>query len=261
MNRPFRAALAATVALAPALASAQGTITNANATYATTATPWDTTPTANYTGISSVGAATDQLFEAGWWFRLAGDTQEFFFPVPTTQNYAGNTATISWTNVGGRGFDAQLVITITGGGGIIGTVTHDMTVSNPGAAPLDIDLFVMADVDVQPTAGNDNAASVDPNGIRITHATNADFIEFRGIAANAYLVRPFSASADVAGLLSDTSLNNFDSTGLPFGPADFTGGFQWNTTTVAPGGSITRRAVLTGNTAAVPVELSSFRID
>lgn len=238
----------------------QGTISNGNATFALTTTPFDATPTANFTGVSTVGATADQLFEFGWWFRLPGDSAEAFFPAPTTQSYAGNTATISWSNVGGRNFAAELVLQVAGGGGIIGTVNADMTITNNTGAALVFNLFVMADVDLQPTTNNDSAASIDANGIRITHVSNTDFFDFRGIGASNYLVRPFGAT-DVGAVLANAVVDNFDSSGLPFGPGDFTGGFQWRDVTIAAGASQTFRAVLTANTDAVPVGLQSFQVD
>jgi hypothetical protein len=238
----------------------QGSISNGNATFALTGTPFDTTPSASFTGVSTGGATANQLFEFGWWFRLPGDTAEAFFPAPTTQSYTGNTATISWANVSGRNFAAQQVIQVTGGGGIIGTVTSDMTITNNAAAPVVFNIFVMADVDLQPTAGNDSAASTDPNGIRLTHVSNTDFIEFRGVGASNYLVRPFGAT-DVGAVLTNAVVDNFGSTGIPFGPGDFTGGFQWRDVTIAAGASQTFRSIIAANAAAVPVGLESFRVD
>jgi hypothetical protein len=46
----------------------QGTISNGNATFALTGTPFDTTPSASFTGVSTGGATANQLFEFGWWF-------------------------------------------------------------------------------------------------------------------------------------------------------------------------------------------------
>jgi hypothetical protein len=260
MSRRVPALCAALLALYAVDGYGQGTITNANATFALTATPFDATPTANFTGVSTAGAASDQLFEFGWWFRLPGDSAEAFFPVPTNQVYAGNTATITWANVAGRNFAAELVIQLTGGGGIIGTVNADMTITNNTGADLVFNLFVMADVDLQPTVNNDLASSTDANGIRITHASNTDFFDFRGVGASNYLVRPFGAT-DVAAVLANAVVDNFDSSGLPFAAGDFTGGFQWRDVTIAAGASRTFRAVLTANTDAVPVGLSAFQVD
>ena len=52
-------------------AFAQGTITDGAATFVRTATPFDSTPTGNFTGVSAT-TTQDRLFETGWFFRVAG---------------------------------------------------------------------------------------------------------------------------------------------------------------------------------------------
>jgi hypothetical protein len=246
-------ARAAAAALAFGLASSpapgQGTIADGPATFTLTATPWDTTPGANFTGVSP-GITPDHIFETGWWYRIAGDASEKFFPVPTTQSYAGAVATITWTNVDGRGFNAELACTVIDDAGPSGRVNATMSIANPGPGPLSIDIFNFADFDLQPTIGNDVAMLVAANShMRITDA-GTNFAEYRGLGSDAYLVRPFSEITDVAGELSDAAVDNFDNTGLPFGPGDFTGGFQWGTRTIPAGGSQGYVVVLAVNSAA-----------
>ena len=89
------------------LVRAQGTITEAPATFVLNAGAFDDSPSANFTGVSAT-LAQDHLFETGWWFRVSGGAQETFFPVPTTQNYTGDTATLDWASLGGALFSAQL---------------------------------------------------------------------------------------------------------------------------------------------------------
>lgn len=48
-----------------------------------------------------------------------------------------------------------------------------------------------------------------------------------GYGATAYQVTPWRT---LLGDLTDGNVDDFDDSGLPFGPADFTGGFQWSTT-------------------------------
>ena len=83
--------------------------------------------------ISGVSATLtqDHLFETGWWFRVAGGTQETFFPVPTTQNYTGTTSTNDWTDVGALGlFSAQEVSVVKNTAGPSGFVTMTMKITN-----------------------------------------------------------------------------------------------------------------------------------
>lgn len=49
--------------------------------------------------------------------------------------------------------------------------------------------------------------------------------------------------------------------GLPFGPGDFTGGFQWSTVAIPPGAEQSYRVVVAVNTPAVPVELVGFAVE
>lgn len=241
-------------------AQGQGTISDGAATYIIPTLHYDGSPATTFRGVGGT-ATTNHIFETSWWYRISGDASEKFFPVPTSPNFPpGTTYTITWTNVDGRNFDAQEVATVLNGGAPSGSVTFDLTVSNPGVAPITIDLFHMADFDVNGSTG-DSAILVNPNDyIRITDSLGQTG-EYRGIGASAFLVRPFATTpTDVQGLLSDGLLTNFDNTGLPFAAGDFTGGFQWPGLVVAPGGSTTVRAVIAVNTPATPVELTNFQI-
>ncbi len=251
MRFSSRLALGLTVAAACALpAWGQGTITDAPATFVRNTGAFSGSPSANFTGVSAT-ATQDHLFETGWWFRVSGATAETFFPVPTTQNYTGNTSTNDWSGISsnGRTFDAQEVSVVKNTAGPSGTVTMTMKITNNEATTLDIDLFHMADFDLQPTAGDDRAALLYRNNhIRLTDA-GANKAEYRGVGAKAYLVRPFGAT-DLGAVLSDAAVTNFDNTGLPFGPGDFTGGFQW-TLSVPAGQSRSVTAVLVVNNSLV----------
>lgn len=236
-------------------AFAQGTINAGSANYVLTASHFDITPEVNLTGAGT----GDQLFEAGWWFRVQGDTQETVFPAPSTQSYTSPTATISWTNVATRNFAATKTHTIASAGAGSAEVVTAMQVTNNAATTVTLHLFHFIDFDVNGSAGTDSAVAVSSNQIRITDAT-AGTCEYRAPGSVAYMVRAFSATTDVAALLSDTTVTNFDNSGLPFGPGDFTGGFQY-TFTLAPGASATAQVHAACNQPATPVALSGFTID
>lgn len=246
--------LAAALSAAPALALAQGTITNGGANYVLTTSHWDVTPEANFTGVG----AGDAIFEAGWWFRIEGDTQETIFGVPTTQNYTGDTATITWANVATRNFSATKTHVIVGGGGN-GEVRTTMTVTNNGASTITLHLFQATDWDVNGTAAGDSATLVAPGHIRITDGT-AGFAESRTPDSVGVMARPFAATTDVFGLLADTSVTNFDGSGLPFTNGDITLGMQW-TFTLAAGASATATLYSSSNRDATPVQLQHFSVD
>lgn len=243
---PWALALLATAAVS----QAQGNITDGAATFRRTGTPFDTTPTADLVGVSSTLTA-DHLAETGWWFRVAGDTQESFFPAPNAQVYNGNKSTIDWDDVNGRGlFRAREVSLVRNVGGPSGFVIMTMQITNLSPTqPLTIDIFHMADFDLQPTPGDDLARLLyRHNHMRLSDA-GGNVAEYRGVGAKAYLVRPLGAT-DPSAVLSDAAVTNFDNTGLPFGPGDFTGGFQWSYT-LAPSANRSFTAVLGANLSLV----------
>lgn len=254
--RCFKSAVTLLLLASASTAFAQGTITSGSANYVQTASHWDITPEVNFTGVGT----GDQLFESGWWFRIEGDTQETVFPAPTTTNYTGNTATINWTDLGGRGLGVAKTIVLTSAGAGQGEAGTTIAVTNNGQAAITLHLFNMADLDVNGSAGTDNAVLVAPNNyIRVNDAT-AGQCEYRGPGAVAYQVLPFAAATDVAAQLSNTTVTNFPNTGLPFGPGDITIGMQW-TLQIAPGATGTVQLYIACNTTATPVSLQQFQVD
>jgi len=248
-------------AMVPTLANAQiCTLTSSGATYTIpAASHYDGTQTSNLTGVGT----GDYLFEDGWWFRVSGDTQEFFFPAPTTTTCGGATGTITWTDVNGRGlFSATNTLTLSSAAAGMGQLTLTMSITNLTGSPLVITLFHGADFDVNGTAGTDSATLLNANDyIRITDAT-AGFAEYRAFnpSAIAFMVRPFAAATDVFGLLGDTSPTNFDNSGLPFTNADFTGAFQWNLN-IPANGTASATVALSGNSALAKADLSITKTD
>jgi hypothetical protein len=214
-----------------------------------------------------VPTGQDHMFESGWFFRLAGDSQESVFNASTSESHVGNVSTITWSNVNGRNFSAQVVTTVTdqaGGTGAAGLAAHVLTLTNNSGGALTFHIFHMADFDLNPIVANDSASLVNPTCMRLTHVSDGDFGDYQAIGASAYYVAPFG-STDAGAVLGNTDLTNFSNTGLPFGPGDFTGAFQWapvnvpngasatftvnqaiNHTLCAPTGSITVRKVAVG---------------
>ncbi|MEO6323899.1 MAG: hypothetical protein ABIT01_11975 [Thermoanaerobaculia bacterium] len=219
------------------------------------ASHYDGTQTSNLTGVGT----GDYLFEDGWWFRVAGDTQEFFFPVPNTTTCAAAAGTITWTDVSARGlFSATNTLSLTSAAANTGELILTMSITNLSTVnPLVISLFHGADFDVNGTAGTDNATLLNANNyMRITDTT-AGAAEYRAFnpPANAFLVRPFAATTDVFGVLGNAVIDNFDNTTLPTANFDFTGAFQWDLTIPATG-TASVSVALAGNVApATPVQL------
>ncbi len=248
-------------AMVPTFANAQiCTLTSSGATYTIpAASHYDATQTSNLTGVGT----GDYLFEDGWWFRVSGDTQEFFFPAPTTTTCGGATGTITWTDVNGRGlFSATNTLTLSSAAAGMGQLILTMSITNLTGSPLVITLFHGADFDVNGSAGTDSATLLNANDyLRISDST-AGFAEYRAFnpSATAFMVRPFAAATDVFGLLANTGLDNFDNSGLPFTNADFTGAFQWNLN-IPANGTASVTVALSGNSALATADLAITKTD
>lgn len=253
----------ALAALIPGHAYAQTcALTASGATYTIPATShYDASPASNLTGIGT----GDYLFEDGWWFRVSGDTQEFFFPAPTSTTCVGSAGSITWADVSARGlFSATNTLTLSSGAAGSGELVLSMAITNLSAAnPLVISLFHGADFDVNGSAGTDNGTLLDANTYMRFTDTTVGIAEYRAHAprADAFLVRPFAAATDVFALLSDAAVSNFDNTTLPLGPADVTSSFQWNLT-IPPSGTASVSVALNGNAGpATPVQLLNYTVD
>ncbi len=258
----FSAVIAA-LSMAPTAVYAQiCTLTASAASYVIPATShYDATQTSNLTGVGT----GDYVFEDGWWFRVSGDTQESFFPAPTTTTCAGAAGTITWTDVSARGlFSASNTLGLTSPGANMGELILTMSITNLSTTtPLVISLFHGVDFDVNGSAGGDSAILLNANNyMRVTDST-AGAAEYRAFAppANAFLVRPFGSTTDVFGVLADATATNFDNTTLPSSNIDFTGGFQWDLT-IPPSGTSSVSVALNGNAPpTTPVQLMNYSID
>ena len=234
--------------VAAGAAHAQGSIEDSPATFSLNADHF-IDASADLLGVTSE-LESDFLFSEGWWYRLAGDESESFFPEPDGQTYTGAVATLSWDDVNGRGaFSAVETDTIVNTGGPSARVTLSLAITNLSSTdPLAIDVFHMADVDVAGSE-NDSAILAAPRLIRITDGSNS--VEYLGSEASAYLVTPSGAS-DVATVLFDAAADEFRNTGLPFDAGDVTAGFQWSTIVIPPSGVEIFTAVIAANTTAIP---------
>ncbi len=239
LARCWQFAALALIAASPALA--QGTISSGDVQFVRTASSWDSSPEANLRGVS-LPLTDDHLYEFGWWYRVVGDTQETPFPFPDSQSYNVDRSDLVWDDVGGRGlFSANESAGIdTDLGEIAAAVYVWLELHNLSAvSPLSLEIFNLADFDLQPTATNDTARLVEwtPIGILQLNDAGGNFAQY--VATRQFgwpihfLVRPFGAN-DVGALLSDAAITNFDDSGTPFGPGDFTAGWQFSIT-IAPG--------------------------
>ncbi len=188
------------------------------------------------------GSATDHLFQNWWWYRVGNGTREHAFSNFVSQSGVGNNHTLNYAEVDGVSASINYAIQDQGIGAI---VTQRVVLTNTSTAgPQTINLFNYADFDVGGTAGSDSAVFNGVNRMRITDAGGA-FAEFEGVGASAYQVTTF---ATLRTLLSNGVVDNLNNTGMPFGPGDWTGAFQWSFN-LNPGESVTVIERLSVNTA------------
>jgi hypothetical protein len=245
-------------------ASAQ-TISDGDASFERTASSFDATPAGNFRGVTAT-LTSDQVFETGWAYRIGGDTREFFFPVPSTQNFAGAASTITWSDVAGRGvLSARETIRVIdrdgpSGASPSGQVEMSMEVTNVSAAPVTVGLFHLADLDIAGNGANDTVVLLRPGPSPTIGITDgAVSAQYRGVNANRWQVRSYNTGDGVGGLLNDTELTTLSNTGAPAGPFDFTGGMQWNDRTLQPGASFSVTATFAVNASVIEPELFAIK--
>ena len=193
--------------------------------------PFDTTPAADFTGVSATGSQ-DHLLEFGWWYRLAGDTEETEFGDPSTVDAETDSSVISWSSLGGGTFKATEYVAVaddgsSGSPGDGGAVRLILTVENLTEAPITVQIFHMLDLDLNGPSG-DSASIYAWEPLRIIRVVDAGGIVAQYVASNtaSFAVLPAGAG-DVGAVLTDASVTNFGNTGLPFSAGDFTGGYQF----------------------------------
>lgn len=246
--------LAAVFAAGPVFA--QTSVTDNGATFSITLGAATDSWGAN---LNTPAPGNDQVFEWGLVYRVAGDAGQTILNAPDSAVPTGNQIAASWADAGARGLvSIDVDWTLTGSnGGTSAFLTADITATNLTGAPLDLTLIHYLDLDLQPSIGDDSAVMVPNNVIRVTDpGTNT--IDFEAVNPDAFEVRTFGGALDAA-IHNTAAVIDLNNTGLPFGPADFTGAFQWNDTIPAMG-SVVRKARV-GVNNPLPVEVSGFEID
>lgn len=163
----------------------------------------------------------DHLFQNWWWFRAQGDSNETAFNNASSWSYTGNTARLEFSTAS---FDAVIQFSVTSIRNGLGVLTTTCTVFNTSNDALNLNLFNYSDLDMNETAGNDSA---DLNGVNIIRVTDGGSSGWRANyeGTDAYQVASF---AGIRSILNDPNADDLNNTGLPFGPGDWTGAFQWS---------------------------------
>jgi len=207
----------------------QRTIQDGNAAYTWGPDPFDDTPGRRFVGLTTT-PTQNQLNEAGWAYRWDEDPREYFLGAPDIESYGGSSATLTWNDVDSRGLfkaveNSQIVDT-----GLGGYVYHQMQITNLSMAQtLHLELFHYADIDAAGSL-NDSADLTAWTPGRLLHVEDSGgtFLDYWADAsATAFQAGTWNTAGDIGTLLADTNIDDFDGSGVPFGPADFTGGYQF----------------------------------
>jgi hypothetical protein len=231
----------------PACGQLTGTLTDGAATFTFNETPTAENSSTYKADFQPQGAGTaDHVYSQWLFYRVAGDTRERPFgnytrsdggTVELTGNLSGNTMTYSLTE---KAADATTRFTATwtvvlrhGASPDQATVSHSVTITNPTASPLTFSLIHYLDYDLNDDSLN-HTATGGLSGMTITNGvTQATYTPVT--AASHYQVAD-GGTLDAA-LLNGTTATLND-TGLPFGPGDWSGAYQWDLT-IPAGGSAT----------------------
>lgn len=212
-----------------------GSISHNNASFTLADVPISTTHTGPITQFQVGGAGNpNHLFQSWWWTRNIGDNREFPLAGVTGSSWIGNTGRLEYGN-NPNGYLIQNFQVIGFGSG--GVLLESLTIINNTPSPVRWDLFHYADVDLGGTASGDSASLLNAQVISITDGPWMASYEGSGT----YEVGAFPS---VRNLLTNSTVDNFTNSTLPFGPGDFTGGWQW-TFTLNPGQATTITTSLT----------------
>ncbi len=248
-RRALQTLVIAAIVFCPVVALAIGSVTHGDVTFGYT-NNFNTT-NGNTVDTEFVGAATGDLtWESWWFFRVSGDGRETAFGTPDAESYSGSIGRLDFVDPGGSGlFDAILDFEVIDTGTDIGNLFQNLRIVNTSGSNLVIDIFHYSDLDVSDSFGGDSAVLVsNSDGIQIDVGDGGDAAPMIGYGADAFQV---TAWRTLLRDLTDNNVDNFDNSGLPFGPGDFTGGFQWSTT-VAAGETENFLTQFGSNTALLP---------
>lgn len=186
-------------------------------------------PEANLRANGPIGI--DHAYQSWWWYRMEGDTREYALNdsgggatqnisppnrLIMTQNYASFRSNVDW----------EVVST----GSATGFLRSTLTITNTSSSRITINLFNYLDIDLNNTASDDSAFQTAPNQVRIVDSTGPYIASYEASGAG---FRQFGSFPDVRDALTNNSVDDLVG-GLPFGPGNFTGAFQWSIT-VDPG--------------------------
>jgi len=239
-------------AAAAGQAGTGGTISAGNCSFSVGDSPTDNTGAGSLTVDFRVDGpnGTDNVYQSWWWYRVNGiDAREYCLAGANASNWSGNTGTTDFTL---SSFRARCTWQIAEMGANAGRVAATLAVTNTTTSPLDLTLFHYHDFDFGGNASGDTGVLDSPNTIVVRDpSAPAPFGSMLGYYqaenADAYQVAVWAV---LRGRLTNTMVNNMDNTGTPFGPDDWTGGYQFNR--VVPAGQTETVRVVFGIGPTIP---------
>ncbi len=232
--------LATLAPFAAAQTAAHVTITNANMVFRQGPLPAATSNTWAPADLRASGATgVDNLFSLWWYYRVAGDAQEFTFrddaaPNAPTRVVSGPTIVTTWPDVAGRGlFSAMLTEVLVSTGPDRGYVVAAMSVTNLTANPLTIDVFSLSDLDVGGSSSG-YLTNLSWGNLRSQYTeqqnTTLPGLEYYCPDADRVQVDPYLTTTPgrLPYLLTNNTVDDLSGWSGTFGPGDHNGAFQWH---------------------------------
>ena len=218
--------------MAPTTAQAQtegATLTDGDAEFILFGGETEDLPTDPEEGSSSnatlefTTSGDEHYYETWWYYRMDGDTQEYTLHSPTSRTVTTNTA--SYTFDVDTDVEAELDMILTSPSTGLATLAQTITIHNNSVSDATLSFFHYLDLDLGNSSSDDEADWVSDTAMNIWDTTNTVAAQFVGPNSDLYEVMEYS---DLQSMLTDTALDDFTDNGLPFGPEDYTGGYQWD---------------------------------
>jgi len=179
--------------------------------------------------LRSDATLVNHAFEHWWYYRVAGDTQEFALrnvgTVTQGITAASDHLDRDFMNVDSRSLlRASVDMDVYDSGPASGVVISRLTVMNISASPVTASFFCYTDLDITGTAANDFATGTGSRHF-VTDSSGVQ-IEVRAFGNDRSEI---GAYPTIRNMLTNTAVDNLSNTLPPF-TGDYTGAFQWDRT-------------------------------
>lgn len=228
-------------ALAFCSAAGAQTITQGGTSYVWTGVPTTCNSVAGFNNFTATG--TDTLFQHFWALCIDNTTAACVLNTPTSAAVPApgfaNVGTRTYINWQGRNVDVYESVAVNQVAAAAGIAVSRVRIVNNSGAPVRLNLYGYTDFDVY---GLQNSCMGSATATGLLHTlTNAstpgDFVEVLGVGADGDTAAAYpSVRTLVVGGCVDFTVTPFSPGGV-FGPADYTGCFQWKDRSIAPGQS------------------------